>query len=76
MSSFTTSALETLQQYEMDPHHLLRLLHKEKKTRSYMNMETQTQWTFMARQRSHLFLLAKPDDESCKYQDILSVRPL
>lgn len=76
MSSFTTLALETLQQHEMDPHHLLRQLHTEKKTRSYVNPETHIRWTYMARQRSHLFLLAKPDDESSKYQDILSIRPM
>lgn len=74
--SSTTSALETLQQHEMDPHHLLHLLHTQKTTRSYVNTETHVRWKYIVRQRSHLFLLAKPDDLYSRYQDVLSVRPL
>ena len=64
-------ALETLTQYEVDPHHLLQNLHRHKMTLSYLNTETQTRWTYIARQRSRLFLLAKPDDGP--YQDVLAI---
>lgn len=74
--SFPIAALETLRQHEVDPHHLLRMLHTQKAIHSYVNTETHVRWNYMARQRSHLFLLAKPDDSYSRYQDILSVRPL
>jgi hypothetical protein len=38
-----------------------------------LNKETQIQWIYTARQRSRLFLLAKPDDMYSKYQDICSI---
>jgi hypothetical protein len=70
-----TPAMETLHQHHVDPHHLLRHLHQQKTTLSYLNTETQTRWTYMARQRSRLFLLAKPDDddETSRYQDLLAI---
>ena len=68
--SLSTSALETLQQNQVDPLNLLGQLHRQKTTLSYLNTETQTRWIYMARQRSRLFLLAKPDDAHSKYEDV------
>ena len=72
MTATATLALETLTQHEVDPHQLLQSLHRQKVTLSYLNTETQTRWTYTARQRSRLFLLAKPDDTS-PYQDVLAI---
>lgn len=72
MNATAVLALETLTQYEVDPHHLLQNLHRHKMTLSYLNTETQTRWTYIARQRSRLFLLAKPDDDS-PYRDVLAI---
>jgi hypothetical protein len=69
----THSAFSTLHQNEVDPHQLLHRLHRQKITLSYLNKETQIQWIYTARQRSRLFLLAKPDDMYSKYQDICSI---
>lgn len=68
-----TNALQTLDQHQIDPQQLLRRLHDQKINQSYLDEQTQTRWIFMARQRSRLFLLAKPDDNHTPYQDILSM---
>jgi len=68
-----TLALQTLDQHQIDPHQLLRRLHRLKTNQSYLDEQTQTRWIFIARQRSRLFLLAKPDDTITAYQDVLSI---
>lgn len=71
--TIATLALKILNQHDIDPQQLLRSLHYEKKNQSYLDEQTQTRWIFMARQRSRLFLMAKPDDLHSSYQDILSI---
>lgn len=71
--SIATLALQTLDQHNIDPQQLLRRLHDLKTNQSYLDEQTQTRWTFIARQRSRLFLLAKSDDTVDIYQDVISI---
>ncbi len=63
-------ALQLLREHHTDPSSLMiRLQKSPTMTQSFLDKTTETQWNFMIRRRSRLFLLAKPED-SAHYVDI------